>query len=135
MPIFPRRPVDVPDPAPVGYSVLDQQMTVDGDVDTEGALRIDGRVRGSVRSGSTLVLAAGAAIAGSVWAREVIIGGTITGNVTATGRVELQQTGVVNGDIETSAIMIQEGGTVDGRMTVHPTTGAQADTRAAMAAD
>ena len=135
MPIFPKRRVDAPDPAPVGYSVLDAQMCVEGDLDTDGALRIDGRVHGNVRSGGTLVLAAGASITGTVWAREVIIGGTITGNVTATGRVELQQTGVVNGDIETSAIMIQEGGTVDGRMTVHPTTGAQADTRAAMAAD
>ncbi|MDE3127252.1 MAG: polymer-forming cytoskeletal protein [Gemmatimonadota bacterium] len=135
MPIFPKRPVDVPDPAPVGYSVLDAQMRVEGDVDTEGALRIDGRVHGNVRSGSTLVLAAGAAITGTVWAREVIIGGTITGNVTATGRVELQQTGAVSGDIETTAIMIQEGGTVDGRMTVHPTTGAGGGRQTAVAAD
>jgi cytoskeletal protein CcmA (bactofilin family) len=135
MPIFPKRPVDVPDPAPVGYSVLDAQMSVDGDVDTEGALRIDGRVRGNVRSASTLVLAAGAAISGNVWAREVIVGGTVAGNVTATGRVELQQTGTVTGDIETTVIMIQEGGTVDGHMTVHPTTGASSDNRAAVAAD
>ncbi len=135
MPIFPKRPIDVPDPAPVGYSVLDQQMTVEGDVDTEGALRIDGRVRGNVRSASTVVLAAGATISGNVAAREVIIGGSVTGNVTATGRVELQESGVVTGDIETSAIMIQEGGTVDGRMVVHPTTGVHTDSRVAVAAD
>ena len=135
MPIFTKRPVDVPDPAPVGYSVLDTQMSVEGDLDTDGALRIDGRVQGSVRSASTLVLAAGAVIAGSVWANEIIIGGTITGNVTATGRVELQQSGIVNGDIETSTIMIQEGGTVDGRVTVHPTTGPSAENRMAIAAD
>jgi len=89
MAMFPKRPNAAPEPAPTGYSVIDAQMSVEGDVDTEGTLRIDGRLRGDVRRADVLVLAAGASIVGSVSAREVIIGGSITGNVTATQRVEL----------------------------------------------
>lgn len=123
MALFPKRPVEAPDPLPVGYSVFDSQMSVDGDVDTASSLRIDGKLRGNVRSGGVVVVAAGASVEGSVTAQELIVGGTITGNVTATQRVELQASGAVHGDVEASAIMILEGGTVDGHVTIHPTSG------------
>ena len=134
MAMFPKRPNAAPEPAPTGYSVIDAQMSVEGDVDTEGTLRIDGRLRGDVRRADVLVLAAGASIVGSVSAREVIIGGSITGNVTATQRVELQQSGAVAGDIEAGAIMIQEGGKVDGRMSIHPISSALRTSEGAPAA-
>ncbi|HEU4988217.1 MAG: polymer-forming cytoskeletal protein [Gemmatimonadota bacterium] len=124
MPIFTKRPQDAPNPLPTGYSVFDAQMTIEGDVETEGTLRVDGRLRGDVRRADVVVIAAGAAVVGNVSAREVVIGGTVTGNVTAVQRVELQQSGAVSGDIEAAAIMIQEGGKVDGRMSIHPISSA-----------
>jgi cytoskeletal protein CcmA (bactofilin family) len=120
MAMFPKRPNSTPDPVPTGYSVFDAQMSVEGDVETEGTLRVDGRLRGDVKRADVVVLAAGASIVGNISAREVIIGGTVTGNVTAVQRVELQESGAVAGDIEAGAIMIQEGGKVDGRMSIHP---------------
>lgn len=125
MAMFPKRPSGTPNPAPAGYSVFDAQMSIEGDVETEGTLRVDGRLRGDVRRADVVVLAAGASIVGNVSAREVIIGGTVTGNVSATQRVELQESGVVAGDIEAAAIMIQEGGKVDGRMSIHPVSSSQ----------
>ncbi len=122
MALFSKRPAQFPDPQPPGYSVFDAQMSVDGDVETDASLRIDGRLRGNVRSAGVVVVAAGASVNGSVAAREVIVGGRITGNVTATERVELQESATVTGDIEASAIMIREGGSVDGRVTIRPTS-------------
>ncbi len=134
MAMFSKRAAESPDPQPVGYSVFDAQMSVDGDVDTDGSLRIDGRVRGNVRSAGVVVVAAGASVTGDVSAREVIVGGTIAGNITATQRVELQESAAITGDVEASAIMIQEGGRVDGRMTIHPTTGNPTDAGRAVTA-
>jgi cytoskeletal protein CcmA (bactofilin family) len=125
MAMFPKRTSGTPDPAPAGYSVFDAQMSIEGDVETEGTLRVDGRLRGDVRRADVVVLAAGASIVGNISAREVIIGGTVTGNVSATQRVELQESGAVAGDIEAAAIMIQEGGKVDGRMSIHPISSSQ----------
>jgi cytoskeletal protein CcmA (bactofilin family) len=122
MALFSKQPVQVPDPQSVGYSVFDAQMSVDGDVETEASLRIDGRMRGNVRSAGVVVVAAGASVNGGVAAREVIVGGRITGNVTATERVELLESAAIIGDIEASAIMIREGGSVDGRLTIRPTS-------------
>ena len=55
-------------------------------------------------------------MAGDVFAREVVVGGTLTGNVQATERVELQPTAVVTGDISTQLVLIQEGGVVNGHV-------------------
>lgn len=103
-----------------GYSVLDAQLTVRGDIETEGSLRVDGRLEGSILRAEVVMIGAGATIVGNVQAKEVIVGGTVQGNVLAAGRVELQKTATVSGDIESGTIFIQEGGAVLGRLAVRP---------------
>jgi cytoskeletal protein CcmA (bactofilin family) len=100
--------------------VLDAQLTLRGDVETDGTLRVDGRLEGSIRRADVVVIGTGASVTGDISAREVIVGGTVQGNFTATTRVELQPTAVVTGDIEAGAIMIHEGGAVQGRLSVNP---------------
>jgi cytoskeletal protein CcmA (bactofilin family) len=106
--------------AAVAYSVLDGQVVVRGDVETDGALRVDGRLEGSILRADLVVLATGATVVGDIHAREVIIGGAVTGNVTASGRVELQSSGAVSGDVQAGAVMIHEGGIINGRMAIDP---------------
>src|SRR5215208_2773010 len=116
-------PTSTPTSAGSGYSLLDAQLVVTGDLDTGGSLRSDGELDGSVRRADTVVLGVGAAMSGDVHAREVVIGGTITGNVHATDRVELQATAIVTGDILTQTILVQEGGVVNGRVLMRPPEG------------
>jgi len=106
-----------------GYSLLDSQLSLTGDLETSGSLRIDGKLDGSIRRADTVVLGVGASMSGDVYAREVVIGGTITGNVHATERVELQATAIVTGDILTQTILVQEGGVVNGRVLMRPPEG------------
>lgn len=121
MSLLKRRPDPTLPPATgAGYSVLDAQLTVRGDIETQGTLRVDGRLEGSILGADVVVLGNGAAVVGNIKAREVIVGGTVQGNVSATNRVELQPTAVVTGDIEAGTIMIQEGGAVQGRLSITP---------------
>jgi len=113
-------PTTTPTSAGSGYSLLDAQLAVTGDLDTAGSLRIDGKLEGNIRRADTVVLGVGAAMNGDVHAREVVIGGTIVGNVHATERVELQATAIVTGDILTQTILVQEGGVVNGRVLMRP---------------
>ena len=113
-------PTSTPTAAGSGYSLLDAQLAVTGDLDTGGSLRIDGKLEGNVRRADTVVLGVGASMSGDVHAREVVIGGTIIGNVHATERVELQATAIVTGDILTQTILVQEGGVVNGRVLMRP---------------
>jgi len=107
-------------PASTGYSVIDHQLSIAGDLNTEGTVRIDGRVEGSLHRADTLIIAAGGVVVGDVEAREVVIGGNICGTLTVSGRVEVQSTASVEGDIRAAAIMLQEGGTVRGHVAIHP---------------
>src|SRR5437867_1347864 len=104
----------------VGWIVLYANRTVLGDIESNGTLRMDGRLEGSIRNADVVVLGAAASVVGDISAREVIVGGTVHGNVTAATRVELQPSAVVTGDIEAGAIMIHEGGSVQGRLSVNP---------------
>ena len=120
MRLLPRR-ADVPAaPLSAGYSLLDSRIAITGDLETDGSLRIDGRMTGAVRKADTVVVGVGALMMGDISAREVIVGGTITGNVTATERVELQATAIVTGDIVTQTVLVQEGGVVNGRVLMQP---------------
>jgi cytoskeletal protein CcmA (bactofilin family) len=113
-----RESATVPPTGGDGYSVLHANLTVVGDVETDGTIRIDGRLDGSVRRAGLVVLGAGASVRGNVAAREVIVGGAVHGNIVAAERVELQPSGAVTGDIEANAVLIHEGGAVRGRLCV-----------------
>ncbi|HEY0971667.1 MAG TPA: polymer-forming cytoskeletal protein [Gemmatimonadales bacterium] len=113
-----RRPSVPTTAAAPGYSVLDAQLTVVGDLETEGTLRIDGTLRGSIRSADLVILGAEARVEGDVTAREVIVAGAVLGNIEAAERTEVQASAVVTGDINTGAVLIHEGGAVRGRLLV-----------------
>lgn len=114
-----------------GYSLLDNQLTVIGDIDTEGSLRIDGCLNGSIRRADTVVLGVGATMTGDVHAREVILGGALIGSVFATDRVELQPTAIVTGDITTQVVLVQEGGVVNGKVDMQPPVSARGNPHSA----
>lgn len=115
-------------PAPLGsmgYSVLDAHVVVRGDIETNGTLRIDGRLEGNVLRAGSVVVGTTGSVVGNVFAAELVLGGTIHGNVDVERRVELEPTASVVGDIAADAVLIHEGGKVHGRMQVR----AQAEER------
>ena len=119
MSLFSRRP-GASAAAASGFSLLDVNLAVTGDLQTAGSLRIEGRLEGSILKADSVVIGVGASISGDVHAREVVLGGTLTGNIHASERVELQATAVVTGDVHTVSVLIQEGGVVNGRVIMSP---------------
>jgi cytoskeletal protein CcmA (bactofilin family) len=116
MKLFSRRPAR---PANTGYSVIDDQLSISGDIYTEGTIRVDGRVEGSHHRADTIIIGAGGTVIGNIEAREVIVGGELHGSLSVSGRVEVQTSATVEGDIHAAAIMLQEGGTVHGHVAIH----------------
>jgi cytoskeletal protein CcmA (bactofilin family) len=112
-----------PRPAPLvsdGFSIIDKHLSIAGDIATDGTVRVDGRVEGTLHRTNTMIIGAGAVVIGNVEAREVVIGGEVTGDLVVSGRVEVKQSGTVRGDIRAAAVMLEEGGTVHGHVIVHP---------------
>ena len=106
--------------AAAGYSVIDHELTLSGDVRTQGTIRVDGRIEGSLHRADTLIIGAGGTVVGNIEAREVVIGGELKGNLTVSERVEVQATATVTGDIRAAAVHLLEGGTVHGHISIKP---------------
>lgn len=98
----------------IPFSIIAPDMTVVGDLQTEGIVKIEGRIRGTVRAAGQILLTEGAVIEGDLYAGEAVISGEVQGNIEATDRVELQATALVRGDLVTARIAVQEGARVTG---------------------
>lgn len=110
-----RRPAP---PASDGYSVIDAHLSIAGDISTDGTVRVDGRIEGTLHRADTLIIGVGGVVIGNIEAREVVVGGELTGHLLSRERVEVQKTATVRGDIRSAAVMLEEGGTVHGHVAV-----------------
>jgi cytoskeletal protein CcmA (bactofilin family) len=108
----------------IPFSIIASDMTVIGDLETEGVVRVEGRVRGTDRVGSQVLVAVGAVIEGDLHTQEAVVAGTVSGTIVARERVELQATAVVAGDIHTPRIAIVEGAKVSGEVKMDVSGGA-----------
>jgi len=97
-------------------SIVAPDMVILGDLETAGTVKIEGRVRGTVRAGGQVLVSQGALVEGDLFAREAMVAGTVHGAIQADERVELQPTAVVAGDIRTPRIAVLEGARVRGEV-------------------
>ena len=113
-----------------GLSIIAQGMRVVGELVTEGVLKVEGEVEGTVRTKREVLVAKGGKVEGDIYAGEAVIGGEVHGSIFADARVEVQQGAVVVGDIVTKKLMVQEGGEVNGQVRMGEPTGNAAQTSA-----
>ena len=106
----------------IPFSIIASDMTVIGDLETDGVVRIEGRVKGTVRVGSQVLVASGAVIEGDLHTQEAVIAGQVSGAIHARERVELQASAMVAGDILTPRISIIEGARVSGEVKMDATS-------------
>lgn len=116
----PRRPAETKrkkEPETRGGTVanIGKSIVFKGDLTGDEDLQIDGTVEGNVSlPGNELTIGSTAKITAEVSAKSVQVVGKITGNVTATERVEVHSNGEVKGDIKAPKLLIQEGAVVNG---------------------
>lgn len=99
-------------------SIIAAGMKITGDIDTDGVIKIEGRVEGAIRAGRQVLIGRQGEVHGDITTREAVIGGRIQGTVTASERLEVQETAVVTGDISTKSIAVVEGGTINGHVRI-----------------
>ena len=90
-------------------TLIGKSCEIKGDITAKGTIRVDGKVEGHLKSGETVVVAENASVKGDIEAKFVVIGGKVTGDVIATAKLEILNTGELYGDIRTPKLMIAEG--------------------------
>jgi cytoskeletal protein CcmA (bactofilin family) len=96
--------------ATIGKSIIFK-----GELTGSEDLEIDGSVEGDVKlPDHVLKIGANGKLKASVVAKCVQVVGRVTGDVTATERVEVEASGVVEGDIRAPRLLVQEGAVING---------------------
>jgi cytoskeletal protein CcmA (bactofilin family) len=111
-------------------SIIGSGMLVVGDIVTEGTVRIEGEVRGTIRAGKAVVLGQGGHVDGDIVTQDAVVGGSVVGTIVAATRAELQSTCVVNGQIRTRPehLKLEEGARFTGTVQMFEEEGSVADT-------
>ena len=116
-PEAPRRPA----PAPAQRvehkeSHIASDLTIEGKIVGSGHIRIAGRFKGDVQVDGNVSLEAGARLEGHVKASVVSVGGELIGNIENAKRVELLETGVINGDVKAGSLTVAAGSRMRGQV-------------------
>jgi cytoskeletal protein CcmA (bactofilin family) len=97
---------------------LDRGSSFKGELEFEDTMRIDGRFNGKIMSKNELIVGESATIEGDVHVGSIAISGTVIGKIVAAQRVEIHRNGKVYSDIDTPALVIEEGAIFQGNCTM-----------------
>lgn len=103
-------------PAATSLSIVGTGMTVRGDLETDGVVKVEGTVDGHVKAGSQVLVARGGVVHGDIETTEAVVGGIVHGAIRAKERVEVQAGAAVEGDVTTRRIAVAEGATLNGQI-------------------
>jgi len=112
-----------PQPAPVSTpsalesktnALLGKGSEFEGKLSFEGTVRVEGVMKGEIRSKDKLVVGDGARVEAEIDVGSATISGQVTGNITAASRLELKAPAKIKGNVTTPILIIEEGVVFDG---------------------
>jgi cytoskeletal protein CcmA (bactofilin family) len=96
-------------------SLLGKGAEMTGEISFTNGLRVEGIIKGKVRSEATLEISPGGIVDAEVHIRKISINGEFRGIIHASDRVDIRKNGKVFGDIFSPCLVIEAGATFDGR--------------------
>ncbi|WP_143306775.1 bactofilin family protein [Chitinophaga vietnamensis] len=93
---------------------LPKAVSVNGSIDATISGRIDGHVRGDVKTTGKLVISENASIRGHVYAQDLLVHGKVYGDVYITNKAFITTKAYVKGDVNAMILEIEEGAVVEG---------------------
>ena len=101
-------------------TLISEGCVLDGNMKAPDYVRIEGQINGDVIIDEGLILGEKALIAGNVVTKEMIVYGTIRGNIN-THSLEIRSTGRITGDIKTEVLQVEPGGSYNGKLSMSAT--------------
>lgn len=99
-------------------SIIGPGMNIVGDLSTDGTVRVEGRIEGTVRAGKSVLIGKTGEVVGDVLTQDAVIGGRVRGTVVAESRLELQGTCDIEGQIRARSqhLKLEEGARFNGQI-------------------
>jgi cytoskeletal protein CcmA (bactofilin family) len=113
--VSPRRPTPKTS-SEGGESVIAANLNIEGKIEGSGNVRMAGRFKGDVRIDGNFSIESGAHLTGQVLAAIVVVGGELQGNIESAKRVDVQEGGVIVGDVKAGSITVAAGSRMRGHV-------------------
>ena len=95
-------------------SIIGPGMTIVGDIQTDGTIRVEGSVEGSIKAGKAVVIGKQGLVTGNITTQDAVISGRVEGTLVAASRLELQATCKIDGEVHTRRMQLEEGAVLNG---------------------
>ena len=95
-------------------SIIGPGMRIKGDCETDGTVRVEGSVEGSVRAGKAVVVGKDGLVTGDIITQDAVVSGRVVGTLTAESRLELQATSKVEGEVYARRMQLEDGAMLNG---------------------
>jgi cytoskeletal protein CcmA (bactofilin family) len=95
-------------------NIIGAGTVIEGEIKSNGDVRIDGTIRGSVTSKAKVVIGATGVVEGDVFCQSADISGAIKGKTTVSEMLFLKSNARINGDIHTGKLVVEVGASFTG---------------------
>jgi len=103
-------------------TIIGEHTTIIGNIESDGSVKVEGRVEGDIKAAGDVTTLVNAVIIGNIWCENMILAGTVTGNIYAKNNLHLESTARLKGDVEIHSLVTDEGAVFEGscKMTAAP---------------
>lgn len=95
-------------------SLIGEKTRIEGKIQSEASLRIEGQVIGSIESAGDVIIGEKSTVEADITAKDILVAGIVKGNVSTSGNLHIMSTGQLIGDMDTRTFIVEEGGTFQG---------------------
>lgn len=88
---------------------------LEGDLKFTTSMRIEGKFKGKIEARGFLYITESAEVDAEIDGIDIVVGGTVRGNISASGKVELLETARIYGNIRAGKIRLLDGVVFEGR--------------------
>lgn len=97
------------------HTMVGADAVIDGPITLEEGIIVYGKINGNIKTKGPVRIAKGAIVVGSVQGTDIRLGGSVSGDVHAEGRVILGKNCILKGDVTYRSILIEEGAQFKGK--------------------
>ena len=99
-------------------TLIGAHTVLEGNIESEGGVRVDGKLTGDLKIGGDISIGPDAKIIGNIYAHNVVLAGSVDGNIYADGILRLLSKARLRGNVQAYGLVADEGGIFHGKCNI-----------------
>lgn len=95
-------------------TIIGEYTTIRGNTESDSSIKVIGRVEGDIKASGDVIILENAVVVGNIWAENLVVAGTITGNVYVKNNLHLESSARLQGDMEVHSFVTDQGAVFEG---------------------